>query len=170
MSASPTVDGDTVKLGLLMETMEIQQRTVDEALQRLQAHTRGLDVVVRDEIHRTLVDMLQEFANETSGAAETMKTIQRTMSIRSAIFALVLGAISAALPAGFAIWMLPAPGELAALREQRARLSHDVAELRGVGAEVEWHRCGDSHRLCFRVDRNAPAFGGHGDFLVPRGY
>ena len=46
---SVALSEEALKFGLLLEAAQTQQRFVDETLDRLQAHTRGLDGVVRDD-------------------------------------------------------------------------------------------------------------------------
>jgi len=62
-------DDHTVKLGLLMEAAHSHQELVDGSLRQLQAHTRGLDDVVRDEIRRVMSAELTELMDEAARAA-----------------------------------------------------------------------------------------------------
>jgi hypothetical protein len=153
-----------------MEAVETQQRTVDSALQRLHAHTRDLDALVRDEIRRTLIAMLQEFMNEAAGAAQTMKEVRKRFSFKAAVLGVAIATLGTTLPACIGMWLLPSQREIASLRAQHGELARNIEELRRQGAGVEWTRCGDSRRLCMHIDRSAPVFGEHGEFVVPKGY
>ncbi len=59
---------------------------------------------------------------------------------------------------------------MSALRAQRDELAAGIARLQAAGGRIEWRRCGATQRLCVRVERTAPAFGDHADFLVVKGY
>jgi hypothetical protein len=67
-------------------------------------------------------------------------------------------------------WWLPAPGQIAALRAEQEQLATSVARLTASGGRIDLRHCGDSARLCVRVDRRAPAYGEQSDYLVVRGY
>ena len=47
---SQPLDDATLKLGLLMEGAQVQQKAAETQLEKLRAHTEDLDGVVRDEI------------------------------------------------------------------------------------------------------------------------
>ncbi len=57
---APAMDDTTMKFGLLMESAQTHQKLADAHLEKLRAHTRDLDGVVREEIRRTLVEELQD--------------------------------------------------------------------------------------------------------------
>jgi hypothetical protein len=59
---------------------------------------------------------------------------------------------------------------VSALRAQRDELRLNVAKLEQLGGHIDWRRCGDSRRLCVRVDRKAPTYGEKADYLVIDGY
>jgi hypothetical protein len=53
------MDQESVKLGLLMETAQSHQTTVEALFDKLKQHTQGLDAVVRDQIRHVLVEELK---------------------------------------------------------------------------------------------------------------
>jgi hypothetical protein len=160
--------------GLLMETAQTHQGLVDSALERLRAHTHGLDAVVREEIRRTLVEELQTLVNETGGAARALRALRHAANLRSAAWSVGIATLSSALALcmlfGAAHTLLPSRSEIAALTMQRDNLAAAVARLERQGGRVDLRRCGDSQRYCVRIDRKAPAFGQHGDYLIVAGY
>ena len=170
MGETHELDGDGMHIGLLMETAHAHQQLVDGSLKRLQAHTQGLDHVVRDEIRRTLVAEFGELIDESARAAAALRVLSRATTLRT----MGLGAVVAVLP-GIAValllsWWVPSPGEIAALRAEHQRLSNGIARLTDGGGRIDLRRCGQSARLCVRVDRRAPAYGVQSDYLVVRGY
>jgi hypothetical protein len=170
MMMAPGMPDDTLKLGLLMESAQAHQALAAENLQRLQAHVRGLDTVVRDEIRRTLLDELQAVSTESQAAVQAMRRAARFAHTRVLTFGLALILLATAISVGGIAWVVPSAAELAALRSQRADLESSLVRLRQQGAQVEWRRCGDEQRLCVRIDSRAPVFGEQADYRIARGY
>jgi hypothetical protein len=167
---APAADDETVKLGLLMEAAHSHQELVDGSLRQLQAHTRGLDEVVRDEIRRVMSTELGELMAEAARAAEVLRVLASAARLRAALWSTLAAVVPGALVAIFLWWWLPSPAQMAALRSQHAQLAAAVARLSGAGGSIDLRRCGDASRLCVRVDRRAPAYGEQADYLVVRGY
>jgi hypothetical protein len=159
-----------MKLGLLMEAAHAQQTLADTALERLNAHLRDLDTVVRDEIRHTLVEELQVVMNESKRSAEALRRLRRSANLRIGLWSLGLTVVCSAIPLCLAWWLLPSAGEVGALRAKRDDLESAVARLEQRGARVDLRRCGVGNRLCVRVDRKAPVYGEAGDYLVIKGY
>jgi hypothetical protein len=159
-----------MKLGLLMEAAHAQQTLADTALERLNAHLRDLDTVVRDEIRHTLVEELQVVMNETKRSAEALRRLRRSANLRVGLWSLGLTVVCSAIPLCLAWWLLPSAGEVSALRAKRDDLESAVARLEQRGARLDLRRCGVGNRLCVRVDRKAPVYGEAGDYLVIKGY
>ena len=161
---------EAMKFGLLLESAQVHQRSLEEQLASLKSHTRDLDGVVRDEIRRTLLEELQLLHAETGRAVVALQTMGRAASVRATLWSFVLATLVAAIPGAALWWLTPSAAEVSALREQRNELARNLAELGRQGARIEWRRCGDSGRLCLRVDRSAPTFGPNADFYVAKGY
>ncbi len=170
MSIAPVLADDTLKLGLLMEGAQAHQALAAENLQRLQAHVRDLDMVVRDEIRRTLLDELQAVSTESQAAVQALRRAARLAHTRLLTFGLALVLLATAIAIVAFSWAMPSAAELAALRSQRTDLEIAIVRLRQQGAQVEWRRCGDEQRLCVRIDSKAPAFGEQSDYRIARGY
>ena len=164
------MEDDTLKVGLLMEAAHAQQALADTALERLNAHLRDLDTVVRDEIRHTLVEELQIVISETKRSAEALRRLRRSANLRIGLWSLGLTVVCSAIPLGLAGWLLPSAGEVSALRAKKDDLASAVARLEQRGARVDLRRCGGGNRLCVRVDRKAPVYGEAGDYLVVKGY
>jgi hypothetical protein len=164
------LDESSLRIGLLMESAQAQQKLAETQLEKLAAHTQGLDEVVRDEIRRTLIDELQAVTAESRRAAEVLRRMQRAGNLRAALFGLGVSAFCAGIPGAAAWWALPAPGELMALRAQRDQAAADLKRLRQQGGRVDLRRCGETQRLCVRIERHAPAYGESADYFVVKGY
>lgn len=164
------ITDEAMKLGLLMETAQAQQRLGQESLERLAAHTRDLDVIVRDEIRRTVAEGLGSVASESRRAAQSLQSLRRSANVRVLLWTVSIAAVCAAVGTGEAYWMLPSRGEVAALRAQRDALAANISSLEQRGGTLDIRRCGARARLCVRVDRDAPAYGPGADYLVVKGY
>jgi len=164
------MNDDTMKLGLLMESVQAQQKLVEENLASLKAHARDLDGIVRDEIRRTLVEELESLASESRRAASALQLIGRAVTLRTAVWSLALSTLCTVIPGALLWWNLPSEAQMSALRMQRDELTAGVARLQAAGGGIAWRHCGAAQRVCVRVDRTAPAFGDQADFLIVKGY
>ncbi len=163
-------DHATMKFGLLMESAQAHQKSVEVQLERLRAHTDDLDNVVRDEIRRTLVEELQMLTSESMRAAQALRRVGRGALARGTFWSITMAVLCTAVPTGIVRWTLPSESQIAALRSRRDELAASVTALERRGGRVEWRRCGASARLCVRVDRSASVYGKQADFYVVAGY
>ncbi len=143
-----------MKLGLLMESAQAQQGLAGQALERLREHTAGLDAVVRGEIRATLIEELQAVEAESRRAAAALQTLQHAVGRRALLTGTATAVFASAIPLAGAWWLLPARGEIEALRATRARAHGQhrtaqragwprrVAPLRRAAAPVRAHRSG----------------------------
>jgi len=159
-----------MKFGLLMESAQAHQKLAETHLERLRTHTQDLDSVVRGEIRRTLVDELQMLMVESKRATQALRQMRRSASWRFGLFCLGLSVVAGSIPTVMMHWMIPSEYEIAALRARRDELAAQVATLERRGGRIEWRRCGEAMRLCVRVDRAAPTYGGKADYYVVAGY
>jgi hypothetical protein len=161
---------EAMKLGLLMEAAQAQQRLGQESLERLAAHARDLDVIVRDEIRRTVAEELGSVASESRRAAQSLQSLRRSANVRVLLWTVSIAAVCSAVGMGEAYWMLPSQREIASLRARRDALAANITLLEERGGLLDVRRCGAQAKLCVRVDRNAPAYGSQADYLVVKGY
>jgi hypothetical protein len=166
----PTVDESTMKFGLLMESAQAHQKLAETHLEELRAHTRDLDGVVRDEIRRTLVEELRMLTAESKRATEALQRIKRSATVRIGLWSVIIAVLCTGIPAAIMRWVLPSRSEVSALQTRRDELAASIAALERHGGRIEWRRCGETTRLCVRVDRKAPAYGEKADFYVVAGY
>jgi len=164
------MDDKTVKIGLLMETAHAQQATIEQSLDALRAHVRGLDQVVRDEVRDAVIAELRDVGSAAIAAQQALRAIARTAGRRMALWSFGVTTLCAMSCLAAAWWMLPSQAQIAALRAERDRLDAQVAGLERRGGRVDLRRCGRAQRLCVRVDRHAPSYGEQGDYLVVDGY
>lgn len=164
------VDPETMKLGLLLETAQSHQEIADDTLKRLQAHTQGLDEVVRDEVRRVLVNELSEVVEQSTKASQALRTLERTAQLRAVWVSAILTALPGGIGALTVWWWLPTPNQILALRSEQQQLSATIARLTQNGARIDLRHCGDAARLCVRVDRHAPSFGVQSDYFIVQGY
>lgn len=164
------MDEATVKFGLLMESAQAHQKLAETHLDKLRAHTQDLDAVVRDEIRRTLIEELQMLTAESRRAAEVLWRIRRSIGLRVALSGIAVAILCAAIPVACAHWFLPTESDIAGLRVRRDQLTANIAGLERRGARIDLRRCGETERLCVRVDRGAPVYGAKADYYIVKGY
>jgi hypothetical protein len=165
-----TIEDTTMKVGLLMESVQAHQKLAESHLEVLRAHTRDLDAVVRDEIRRTLIEELQSLWAESKRATEALNRIRRGATLRVGLWSIVIAILCTGIPLALIHWALPSGSEVTALRVRRDELSASVAILEGRGGRIDWRRCGQKARFCVRVDRKAPTYGENADYFVVAGY
>ena len=158
-----------MKLGLLMETAQSHQKTVEALLEKLKEHTQGLDAVVRDQVRHVVVEELNTVRAETASAVTALQALKRAAHARMTFWTLGVTAIALGVALFVAWWVLPNPAEITALRTERDALASNLAILDQRGARADLRRCGTGH-LCVRVDLKAPRYGESSDYLVVRGY
>jgi len=88
---------DTLKVGLLMEAAQAQQRLGEEALARLSEHLRGLDDLVRTEVARTVAESLATLQSETEQVAGALRQLRRAADVRLFLCSLAVTAASLAI-------------------------------------------------------------------------
>jgi hypothetical protein len=166
----PIADADTMKLGLLMESVQVQQKLAETSWERLRAHTQDLDGVVREEIRRTLIDELRALTAESDRAVRALRDMKHAANIRCLMWNVGAAILCTAIPGTIAHYALPSQSDIAAMRAQRDLLAQNVAHLERRGGKVEWRSCGESARLCVRVDRGSPVYGENADYYIVKGY
>jgi hypothetical protein len=170
MSDRAVADDTTMKLGLLMESVQVHQKLAEGQLDKLRAHTADLDAVVRDEIRRTLVDELQMLTAETTRATQVLQRLKGATAWRGTVLSLATAMLCSGIPFALARWTPPSPADIATLRARREELAASIARLEQQGGRIDWRRCGEAKRLCVRVDRKAPSYGEKADYFVIEGY
>ncbi len=162
-------DDQTLRMGLLMEAAQAQQRLAQSSLERLDANARELDATVRDEVRRTLTETVAGLTLETEQAADALRRLRRIADLRVLAWTVTVTLISVAVAIGAMRWALPSPGQIESLRARRAALLAEIERLREHGAQIDLRRCGVRRRLCVRVDRRGPGYGAHGEYLPVEG-
>ncbi len=169
-SRSQAMDDATVKFGLLMESAQAHQKLAETHLDKLRAHTQDLDGVVRDEIRRTLIDELQMLTAESRRAAEVLRRIRHRTGLRVGVSSLAVAILCTVIPVAVTRWLLPSDSDIAGLRARRDELTASIVALERRGGRMELRRCGETARLCVRVDRSAPVYGEKADYYIVKGY
>lgn len=171
MTDAPAIDSSaTLRVGLLCEAVEMQQRGASEALAELRSLSATIDETVRDEIRRSLVDEFKSVADELDRVLRDLRGVRRHLGLRAAIFVTATMAVGGASCAAAIRWLAPSPQRIAALRQERDSLTREVAVLDRRGGRVKLSACGPSRRLCVRIDRREPFFGAHADYAIAKGY
>lgn len=168
--ASTAPAEETVRAGLLLETVQAHQRAAAEAVDRLRVLAMDLDAIVRDEIRRTLIDELKSLDDEVGRVVATLVAARRRLNVRVALWIVAASGAAVLISAGAVRRLLPSQTQIQALHVERDALARNVAALAAQGGRVAWSRCGSARRLCVRIDRRAPFYGRHGDYAIARGY
>lgn len=159
-----------MRFGLLLEAAEQHHKMAEASLERLRSHTEGLDAVVRDEIRRSLCEQLVELTAELGRAQLAVRTLTRAANVRALAWGVGCAILCAVIPLLIVRFVLPSEGQIASMNSDRDRLSANIKRLEAAGGRVEWRHCGESGRLCVRIDKDAPAFGETGDYYIAKGY
>ena len=164
------MDDITMKLGLLMEAAQANQKVAESSLKKLKAATSDLAAVVREEVHRVVMEELHSLAADSKRASDALHAARRAANARALVWSIAMTLLCSAIPLGLACWVIPSRAEIAALRARRDELVTRIANLQERGGRIDLRRCGDGARLCVRVDRKAPMYGEQSDYLIVRGY
>jgi len=164
------MDDTTMKLGLLMEAAQAHQKAADSSLKKLKAATSELADIVREEVNRAVLEQIHALGTDSKRACEALHAVRRAANMRILSWSLGMTLLCSAIPLGLGCWIVPSRVDIAALRAKHDELAAKIASLEQRGGRIDLRRCGDGGRLCVRVDRKAPTYGEHSDYLVVRGY
>jgi hypothetical protein len=131
--------------------------------------TQELASVVRDTVRQTVAEELQQLALDSRRAAQALREVRRVANLRMAMWSVGITTMCSGGSLALLMWLLPSQGQIDALRARRDQLAAVIAILQRSGGHIDVRRCGEGERLCVRVDRTAPAYGAHGDYLVVKG-
>ena len=157
-------------LGMLMESAHAQQLLAEATLSRLEAHTKGLDAVVRDEIRQSFTVECVALDEEIHKTTVALRALQRTADRRIASWTFAILTIVGSSAIAIAEYAIPSVTDIEKLRSERAALTAQISRLADAGGRLELRRCGEQARLCVKVDRSAPSYGDAADYLVVKGY
>jgi uncharacterized protein YPO0396 len=164
------MDDTTMKLGLLMEAAQANQKVAEASLKKLKAATNELATVVREEVHRVVMEELHSLAADSKRASDALRAARHAASVRALVWSVGITTLCAAIPLALACWIIPSQAQIAALRARRDALVSQITNLEERGGRIDLRRCGGGARLCVRVDRKAPIYGEQSDYLIVRGY
>ncbi len=164
------MDDTTMKLGLLMEAAQANQKAAESGLRKLKAAANDLAAVVREELHRVMMEELHCLADDSKRASDALHSVRRAANMRALLWSVGTTVLCSAIPLGLACWIIPSRADIAALRARHDELAAKIANLEERGGRIDLRRCGGGARLCVRVDRKAPMYGEQSDYLVVRGY
>lgn len=164
------MEDTTMKLGLLMEAAQAQQKAAESSLRKLKTVTGELAVVVREEVHRVLLDEIHSLSEDSKRASDALHAVRRAANLRTMAWSVGTTALCSLIPLALGYWIVPSRAEVSALRARHDELVTKIANLEQHGGRIDLRHCGDGARLCVRVDRKAPTYGQQADYLIVRGY
>ena len=157
---------EPLEVGLLLETVQSQQRLAGETLAQLGEHLQSLERAVRADVAQAAREAFLEMSAEADALSTQLLGLRRAIGMRAALWSAAAALASAAVTVLAVRLLVPSVAQIDALRVRRALFAADVRRLREYGGSVELRRCGARGRLCVRVQRTGPVFGAHGDFLL----
>lgn len=160
---------ETLRVGLLLETAQTQQRVGEEVFERLRDHLGSLDALVRCAVGRAACESLETVRGEVEQAEAALRRLRQAATVRALTWSTVAMVLNAAIGLVILHLLLPSSAQINQLRARRALYASDVRRLRQFGGAVELRRCGTTGRLCVRVQRDGPRYGRHGDYLLVKG-
>jgi hypothetical protein len=155
-----------LEVGLLLETVQSQQRLAEETLARLGEQLRSLETEVGAQVAYAAREAFLQLGAEADAVRTQLLGLRRAVGMRAALRSAAAALASAAMTVLAVRLLVPSAAQIDALRARRALFAADVRRLREYGGSVELRRCGAQGRLCVRVQRAGPVFGAHGDFLL----
>jgi hypothetical protein len=160
----------TIKLGLMMYAAHANQKAAESSLRKMKAAASELATLVRDEIHRVVLEELQSLTDEGQRASDALHGVRRAANLRVTAWSVGITTLCSLIPLGLAIWIIPSRDEIEVLRARHDALAAEISKLEERGGRIDLRRCGEGGRLCVRVDRKAPVYGTQSDYLIVRGY
>jgi hypothetical protein len=164
------MDEQTMKLGLLMEAAQANQKSAEASVKKLRGITNELAGQIRADVQQVVQAALQLLEGDCQRATEALRDVRRAANVRLALWSVGISALSSAIPLALLHGLIPSAAEIAALRLQYGNLRSNITTLEQRGGRAELKHCGDSNRLCVRIDRSAPSYGEKADYLVIKGY
>jgi hypothetical protein len=170
VTSPPALSEEAMKVGLLLETTETQERLIASSLKQLRSHTEDLDAIVREQIRSSLSEEFGALIEESARATQTLQALKRAAGLRFGSWILGATLILCAAASASAWWLLPSASQIEVLRARQTQLNAAISSLEQRGGRIDMRRCGDSSRWCVRVDRQAPVYGAQSDYYVLKGY
>jgi hypothetical protein len=160
---------ETLRVGLLLETAQAQQRVGEEVFERLRDHLRALDVLVRSEVGRAACETLEALSSEAQQTEAALRSLRQETTVRVLTWSTAAMVLSAAIGLVILHVLVPSSAQVSELRARRAHYASDIQRLRQFGGAVDLRRCGTTGRLCVRVHPHGPRYGRHRDYLLVKG-
>lgn len=128
--------------------------------------------VADGELGRVLEEAMQRAFADASNvrAAEKLSQIHRATGTRFALWSFGIVCMCSLVPAVLTWMLMPSRAQVIQARQNLDQLSAGIASLSREGGRIDLRRCGETNRLCVRVDRKAPFYGPKADFAVVKGY
>ena len=164
------MDEMTMSMGLLMESVQGQQKLAAQSLERLSSITGNLDAVVRGELRQAFVEEFQAVRAACREATDALQRVGRSANLRLALWMLGINAVLCAVPVVVAAIVVPSRAEIVALRREREELTAGVLRLQQQGGRIDLRSCGATRRQCVRIERATPAYGATADYFILKGY
>jgi hypothetical protein len=164
MKSELSSDSGAVDLTRVLETVNAQQSQVSGLLETLDSRSRDLDAAVGEAVQRALTN--------AAGlrAAEKLAQIHRATGVHFARWSLGIVSTCALVPTVLSWMLLPSSAQLTQARQTLQQLSAGIAALSREGGRTQLRYCGETKRLCVRVDRKSPFYGEDADYMIVRGY
>jgi hypothetical protein len=163
MSSELVTEG-APEIGRILETVHAQQSQIHGMLASLDSRARDLDSTLGEAVQRAFMD--------AAGlrAAEKLTEVHRATGLHFARWSFAIVSACALVPAALSWLLMPSSTQLIQARRTAEQLSTQVALLSREGGRIDLRHCGETQRLCVRVDRKSPFYGENADYMVVKGY
>lgn len=169
-------------IGLLLNTTKEQQQAVSDLIQEFKRQQTRLDdmasslpndlqaaimmtlranredaaLAAKNAVETAINPILSSLSNTVVQASDEKRQLNRALRLLSWKWLLIASATTASLAAVLlfavysAVWWQRS--ELESLREDKARMEENIAELRKLNGHINVTNCGDKQRPCVEVD------------------
>src|SRR5438552_1377401 len=100
------MDDTTMKFGLLMEAAQANQKVAESSLKKLKAVTNELAAVVREEVHRVVMEELNCLATDSKRASDALHAVRRAAAVRALLWSVGMTLLCCAIPLALACWII----------------------------------------------------------------
>ena len=166
-----------LRIAAMLDALDEEHARVREAMLALKATSASLQRDVKGAAAVAVQDALKALRGELASAQQVVVDLQRLSLWRAALQHGAVALVSIGITL-LAIWLyVPSPGELAALRAEKAQLQAAIVDLEQRGARLQHSLCGapaDRKRFCVLVPKGASLWEDPKNkaqaYVVPVGY
>src|SRR5262249_43438180 len=101
------MDDTTMRLGLLMEAAQAHQKAAESSLKKMKVATHELAEVVRQEVHRVVVEQFHCLEADSKRASDALRALGRAANVRTLIWSVGITTLCSAISLSLVGWLIP---------------------------------------------------------------